>query len=161
MALPCHLDCISFSNVGLQQSAINGKRSAEHLQRIVAHCAELLNKGMLAVFVCEVGDNVVGAGREFQEKFEDCLTRAFNGCLLQFHWLGELLCVARSSVELTSSSITSCCRAPSQNWRYVQVVDIHYKHKPVKIYHSHLSSSAKHPLSEHNAACFCKRCLSV
>ena len=85
------LDCISFSNVGLHQSVISGKNAAAHMQRIVDHCADLLNKGILAVFVCEIGDDMIGAGQDFQEKFEDCLTRACNGSPLQLHWKGELL----------------------------------------------------------------------
>ena len=142
------LDCISFSNVDLHQSVISGKNAAAHMQRIVDHCADLLNKGILAVFVCEVGDNMIGAGQDFQEKFEDCLTRACNGSPLQLHWKGELLCAARSSVKLTASYISANCRAKTQQWRYVQVVDIHYKAMPVKIYHLHLTSSAKHPLTD-------------
>ena len=64
----CHteLDCISFSNVGLQQSAIDGKNGASHLQRVVEHCVALLTRGMLVIFVCEMGDNEKGAGHDFQ-----------------------------------------------------------------------------------------------
>ena len=146
----CHteLDCISFSNVGLQQSAIDGKNGAIHLQRVVEHCVALLTRGMLVIFVCEMGDNQKGAGHDFQRKFETALRNKFQHAELQFHWNGELLCLAKSCVDLTVECLSAGCKASTQQWRYVQVVDINYKTKPVKIYHCHLTSSLSRKLTD-------------
>ena len=146
----CHteLDCISFSNVGLQQSAIDGKNGASHLQRVVEHCVALLTRGMLVIFVCEMGDNQKGAGHDFQRQFETALRNKFQHAELQFHWNGELLCLAKSCVDLTVECLSAGCKAPTQQWRYVQVVDINYKTKPVKIYHCHLTSSLSRKLTD-------------
>ena len=142
------LDSISFSNVGLQQSAIDGSNAERHLRRVVDHASQLLTSGMLVVFLCELGDNEHGPGQEFHQAFETSLNNTFNGPPLQFHWKGELLCVAQRSVPLTVSVMWAGCQVPSQKWRYVQVVDLHFKHWPIKVYHAHLSSSAKRNLTD-------------
>ena len=140
------LDRISFSNLGLQLSAIDGKQGASHLNRVVDHVSCLLNRGMLAVFACEMGDALRGPGEAFQKKFENALigTCSFP---LQFHWHGELLCVARRSLKVTCEVIPAGCVATTQKWRYIQVVDIHYNPGVVKVYNVHLTSSSRFHLS--------------
>ena len=142
------LECITFSNVGLQQTAILSKNVEKHLKRVTEHAAYLLQRpNVIAAFLCELGDNRLGAGPWFQRRFQEALQKLMPNSPLQYHWSGELLCVARESISLQATHIHAGCSAPTQKWRYIQVVDIHLGDRPVKVYHTHLTSSTKYPLT--------------
>ena len=142
------LECITFSNVGLQQTAITSKNREKHLSRVTEHAATLLQRpNVIAAFLCELGDNMHGAGPWFQQRFQATLQNLLPNSPLQYQWTGELLCVARESISLQATHIAAGCSAPKQRWRYIQVVDIHLGGRPVKVYHTHLTSSKKYALT--------------
>ena len=142
------LECITFSNVGLQQTAITSKNVEKHLRRVTEHAASLLQRpNVIAAFLCELGDNRDGAGPWFQRRFQAALQNLLPNSPLQYKWTGELLCVARDSIDLQATHIRAGCSAPTQRWRYIQVVDLHLGDRPVKVYHTHLTSSTKYPLT--------------
>ena len=138
------LDRISFSNVGLPQSAIDSKRCGIHLARVVDHAAKVLQgDGTLAAFLCELGDNEEGPGPRFMKEFQMALDERCPHHCLQYHWAGELLCVAPATTRISAARISAGCTGGKQKWRYVQAVDLIFKHGWIKVYNAHLSSSNK------------------
>ena len=142
------LDRISFSNVGLPQNAIDSKHFSKHLARVVDHAAKVLQGGgTLAAFLCELCDNEEGPGSRFMKEFQKALDERYPHHGLQYHWAGELLCVAPATTRICATHFPAKCTGAKQKWRYVQAVDLIFKHGSIKVYNAHLSSSSQHKLT--------------
>ena len=152
-----HISTVAFANIGLLNSALEGKQRNKHMERISRQSQEILQRhDVLGICFCEAGEQGVGFSPACRKFFEKYVTEAFEKAGAtehgepQYFWEAEAhyVSVFKADVDVEQGKLIRNLYR-HQPWRDAQTLKISTGDmpKPVRVINSQQPSSDKRPFT--------------